>query len=382
MKVLMISKDGKILEEGSQARLRMSDYGKLAAELHIVVIARGAVKSETPKIADNIFTYPVTFSGSFDYIIRGTAAARKVASNNHFGAEDVVTCQDPFESGLVGWLAAKRFHSALQLQIHTDFLSPFFRKESWVNKIRVRLAGWLLPRADGIRVVSHRIKESLKERGYRLKAESQVIPIFTDVKKIEDTVVRVNLRSKYPQFNFIILMASRLAREKNIGMAMQAVSKVVERHPGVGLVIVGDGPEKEKLQSQIVGLKAGKNIIMENWNDDLPSYYKTADLFLLTSNYEGYGMSVVEAMAAGCPAIMTDVGLAGEVLVDGVNGRVVPVGDAARLEAAILEMVDDPYKRAAMIKRGQEAIFRLPNKESFLENYRQSWVSCGTRRAR
>ena len=62
---------------------------------------------------------------------------------------------------------------------------------------------------------------------------------------------------------------------------------------------------------------------MEPWTDDPFSYYKTADLFLLTSNYEGYGMAVVEAMAAGCPVIMTDVGLAGEVLIDKKDGLVV-----------------------------------------------------------
>ncbi|MEK7647127.1 MAG: glycosyltransferase [Patescibacteria group bacterium] len=379
MKVLMISKDSKILEEGSAVRRRMLDYGGLAEELHIVVIVRGTGKSETFKIADHIFVYSVNFEGSFNYIVRGTAVARKVVSDNHFGVADVVTCQDPFESGLVGWFAAKRFRSAFQLQIHTDFLSPFFCKESLLNKIRVRLAGWLLPRADCVRVVSRRIKESLKARDYRLKSEPQVIPIFTDVKKIEDAKVGVNLRAKYPQFNFFILMASRLAREKNIGMAIKAVSKVLEGHPSVGLVIVGDGPEKENLQSQIANLKISKNIIIENWNDDLPSYYKTADLFLLTSNYEGYGMSVVEAMAAGCPAIMTDVGLAGEILADGVNGLVVPVGDAVRLGAAILNMVEDPYKREAMVKRGREAIFRLPDKESFLESYKQSWMSCTVR---
>ncbi|MBI5046060.1 MAG: glycosyltransferase [Candidatus Niyogibacteria bacterium] len=379
MKVLMISKDGKILEEGAAVRRRILDYGKLAEELHIVVIAKNVTVSETVKIADNIFAYPVNFSGPFGYVARGAAAAWRLAAVHHLGAADLVTCQDPFESGLVGWLAAKRFHLKLQLQIHTDFLSPFFRKGSLLNKIRVRLASFLLPRADGVRVVSQRIKESLKRRGYHLRSGPRVVPIFVDVKKIEDAEARVDLRAKYPQFDFVILMASRLTREKNIGMAINVVGKIAERHPGVGLVIVGDGPEQEDLRSQILKQKIGKNIIMENWTEDLPSYYKTADLFLLTSNYEGYGMSVAEAMAAGCPVIMTDVGLAGDVLINGVNGLVVPVGEGGLLEAAILDMMEDQYKRGSFVKKERETIFRLPNKESFLENYQKSWESCVAR---
>ena len=91
-------------------------------------------------------------------------------------------------------------------------------------------------------------------------------------------------------------------------------------------------------------------------------------------------MSVVEAMAAKCPVIMTDVGLAGDILVNEVNGLVVPVGDVARLEAAILDIIENSYKREALIKKERETVFRLPNKEGFLEHYKKSWESRGVRK--
>ncbi len=134
-------------------------------------------------------------------------------------------------------------------------------------------------------------------------------------------------------------MASRLTKEKNIGMAIKAMKGVIKQYPETGLIIVGDGPEKNKLKAESRKLKA--NVVFENWTDDLASFYKTADLFLLTSNYEGYGRTVIEAMVANCPVVMTDVGIAGEIIKDGYSGLVVPVGNAKKLEEAILRMAGD-----------------------------------------
>ena len=73
-------------------------------------------------------------------------------------------------------------------------------------------------------------------------------------------------------------MASRLTKEKNIGLAVESLPNDAK----IGLVIVGDGPEKEKLKFQVSSFKLQDNIIFEPWPDDIVSYYKTTDLFLLT----------------------------------------------------------------------------------------------------
>lgn len=92
-------------------------------------------------------------------------------------------------------------------------------------------------------------------------------------------------------------------------------------------MVVGSGPEK---------LKKVKNVVLENWVDQetLFSYYKTADIFLSTSLYEGYGMSMVEARAAGCPIVATDAGIAPEIA-----ARVCPVGDAECLAVGIVDVL-------------------------------------------
>lgn len=174
-----------------------------------------------------------------------------------------------------------------------------------------------LPKADKIRVVSAKIKEYaqalLLKRG--LNTPIEVKPIAIDEGEIKNSPVVEDLHKKYKQFDLIVLMASRIEKEKNIEMAIIAWTGVVKDFPHAGLVIVGKGSELAKLKHIVVSKKLDKSVIFEDWVDKktLYSYYKTADIFLNTSFYEGYGMTLVEARAAGCPIVSTDVGVASEI---------------------------------------------------------------------
>jgi len=92
------------------------------------------------------------------------------------------------------------------------------------------------------------------------------------------------------------------------------MAEIIKQQTRAGLIVVGEGKEKDRLRQQVIKNGLRDNIIFEPWTDDLTSYYKSADLYLLTSNYEGYAMSAVEASLCGCPVVMTDVGCAGEVI--------------------------------------------------------------------
>jgi glycosyltransferase involved in cell wall biosynthesis len=186
--------------------------------------------------------------------------------------------------------------------------------------------------------------------------------------------IKIGLKQKYSQFETIILMASRFSREKNIGLAIEAMAEIVKKYPKTGLVIVGSGPEKDKLV-RLGRAKMPENFAVEPWANDLSSYYKSADIFLLTSNYEGWGMAVVEAMACACPVLMTDVGCAGELVINGQNGLVAPVGDKESLICLLEKMVSGRSLRQRLSQSGLETIKLLPNKEQYLGRYKNSWES-------
>jgi glycosyltransferase involved in cell wall biosynthesis len=134
--------------------------------------------------------------------------------------------------------------------------------------------------------------------------------------------------------------------------------------------------EKSYYELQIKGYGLKDNVIIEGWTNDLSSYYKTADMFIITSNYEGYGMTAVEAMAGGCPVIMTDVGLAGEVLIDSENGLVTPVGDKKALVEALNKLINNEDLRSKLSQNALEAVSHLQTKQQYLEAYKKDWEGC------
>lgn len=379
MKILMISTDRKVFEKDSAVRRRMVEYGGLVDELHIIVFSRRIMNHESgirnEKIADNVFVYSTDSFNRWFYVFDAIRIGKELITESYkLKAESwLITAQDPFEAGLAGWRIARASHAKLQIQIHTDFLSPYFAKESILNKIRVLIAKFILPKADCIRAVSLRISDSLTAKSYKLKASPTILPIFVDVEKIRTTPV-IDLRKKYPQFDRIILTASRLTKEKNIGLAISAMSEIIKKYPRNGLIIVGSGPEENALKLKAISHKLTANIVFEGWQNDLISYYKTADLFLNTSNYEGYGLTLTEAAISGCPTVTTDVGIASELRKNGANISTCPVGD----KDCIAEEAINRFSRPKSVNLPWNPPVSLveSNKNEYLKKHAASWQKC------
>ncbi len=372
MNVLVINLVKATFNARSTNRYRLEEYSRLVDKMFVVVWTK---EKEEPIVWQNkLFIYPTNSKFRLLYFLDSLRLAGKIRKKHGL---DLVLTQDPFETGLAGWIIAGWFRLKLLMQIHTDFLSSYFWKESLLNKFRVFLAKILVRKAHSLQVVSERIKKSLLPiTRYPLLVTT--LPIFIDIKKIQVMPIKENLHQKYPQFDFIILMASRLSKEKNIDLAIRAMAEVVKKYPKAGLVIVGTGPERENYSLLITHYSLLNNVILENAIpfEQLISYYKTADLFLLTSNYEGYGMAVTEAMAAGCPVIMTDVGLAGEILENNKEGMVVPVGNKEKLVEAISNLIENKELREQLTDNALEKVKNFPTKEEYLANYKKLLEGC------
>ena len=377
MKVLMVSTDRKIFESESSVGRRIIEYGSLADELHIVVFSKKPVGLKKQKISDNVWLYPTNSFSRWTYIFSAIKIGKKIISGDGW----LVSAQDPFETGLAGWciVRARAGRARLQLQIHTDFLSPYFSKGSVLNKIRVRIAKFLLPKADCIRVVSKRIADSIKSAGIKLKTEPQVLPIFVDVSAIRKAPVNVSLNKLRQQFDTIVLMVSRLEEEKNIPLALSVLRKVVDKHPKTGLVVIGEGSLLSKLRKRAIDLSLQNNVVFDGNNSDIFSFYKSADIFLHTSNYEGYGLVLVEAAASDCPIVTTDIGIASEYFKDAESAHICKVGDMECLSTRLIKAIENKEFRSNFALKAQNAIeerIKEKTKEEYLRRYQELWNLC------
>lgn len=369
MKALIIGSERRIFEEGSAARKRLLDYGTIADELHVIAFTKKGDTNRSQKIGGSIFLYPTKSSNRFMYVFDAFRIGRNLKTHSL----SVVSCQDPFEAGLAGFFVARALRAKLHLQIHTDFLNRYFIRKSILNWIRSLIAKMLLPRADSIRVVSERIKNSLNARHIRTKNEPVVLPVYTDVTSLLGAERSSFLSETYPQFKKFILLVGRLEPEKNVALAIEGFAEVSKRNTDTALVIVGDGGERKNLERLAKKLAVSEKVIFAGWQKNTESYYRSATLYLSTSDYEGYGMSLVEAAASGLPIVSTDVGVIGE-LVPKDLAYIAPVGNMPALAHALSEaLLDIPgaVLRAGRVRKLLET--KILGKEEYLRRYKLAW---------
>lgn len=374
MKALMFSNDPNILVDGTEAQRRMQRYALRCEELHIVVLTTALCQKRR---IGNLFCYPASSRHGLIRRLRAWLVARRLCKTASFA---LISVQAPDELGLAGYLVSRRFHVPLQLQMHTDMFSPWYRKGSALARMRYLIARFLLSRVQCLRVVSERIKRSIVEARIGSQASKiTVLPIYTEAAKFLTAEAHPETEARFRGYDLRMIAAGRFVeKEKNFLLLIEAMRELVRTHPRTLLTIVGAGPARAKYESRIADYALAHNVLLEPWRDDLPSFYKSFDLFLLSSNYEGWGRVVIEAMAAGLCVVMTDVGLAGEVVHSGVNGLVVPVGDRAALVEAIEELHDNEGKRKHLAEAGRETVERLAlrTEAEYLALYERALRTC------
>ena len=247
---------------------------------------------------------------------------------------DLVSIQDIYFLPLVIWHFQGKYKFKVEIQIHG------FEK---FNGFRKMLFKYNIQRADIIRVVSFRLKKELVDYFKITIDKIYIVPVAVDKNKFLEKNISTNLHQKYPG-KFIFLTVSRLVQVKNIALQLQAIAKLSESIKNkIILLVIGDGSDRIGLQNLVKNLQIEKQVkfLGSGHGLDLPSYYKTVDCFLLTSHSEGYGMVIAEAVLSDLPVIMTDVGVAGELVEDNVNGFVVPVNNVEILKQKMELLIQD-----------------------------------------
>lgn len=187
----------------------------------------------------------------------------------------------------------------------------------------------------------------------RLKGRGCVIynPLFTD--GLPDAYVGERAKR--------IVSAGRLMPQKNQSMLIDAFAKIHPEHPDYRLVIYGEGKLRCKLQEQIDRLGLQEKICLPGSCSDVLEQMKDAALFVLPSNFEGMPNVLIEAMALGLPCISTDCPCGGprELIRNGVDGVLVPVGNAETLACEISRVLNDPELSALLGKNATQIRERL-----------------------
>jgi len=156
-----------------------------------------------------------------------------------------------------------------------------------------------------------------------------------------------------PEKAQVIGTVARLDHIKNHKMMINALKIVHHTYPDTFLIIVGDGPERETLELLASELKLSSRVIFTGFREDTHLFYKTMDIFLLTSLSEGTAMTLLEAMATGLPCVATDVGGNPEIVMDGETGFIIPSNDEITLAEKICTLFRNEDLMKKMGKAGR-----------------------------
>jgi glycosyltransferase involved in cell wall biosynthesis len=219
-----------------------------------------------------------------------------------------------------------------------------------------RLANWLIfdKLADDVTAVCQFSARSLSDQDGFSGDRIEIIPNGIDFEKYQTGEDRAALRWRLglkPGRRYIIIVA-RFHPVKDHATLITAFAGLAASRADVDLLLVGDGPLRPDIERQISALGIVDRVHLLGIRSDVADWLRTADIFTLSSVSEAASITLLEAMASGLPAVVTNVGGNPELVRDGIDGVLVPRGDAAAFTAAFSRLLEDDVTRLEMGRSG------------------------------
>lgn len=209
------------------------------------------------------------------------------------------------------------------------------------------------------------VSENLKEETYKnfpIKKDIEVITNFVDVQRFAKKPIDAFKKVIAPNGEKILLHASNFRKVKRVDDVVKIFALVRKEIPAK-LMMVGDGPERPAAEDLARHLGIADDVRFVGKQEQMEDIMNVSDIFLLTSDYESFGLSALEAMAARSIVISTNAGGLPEINIDGVTGFMANVGDVETMSQQAIAVLKDE----AMLSKMKEQAFAQANKFS-LEN--------------
>ncbi len=156
------------------------------------------------------------------------------------------------------------------------------------------------------------------------------------------------------------LACGRFDKLKGFSRLIAMFDGLKERLPNWDLLIVGDGEDRALLEAQVIQAKLGDRVFFHGWIADIGSVFRSCDLFVFPSVSEGFALVLAEAMACGLPCVSYDCKVGpSEIIRDGVDGVLIPVGNEAAFSAAMLRLAEDETERTSLASACPSILARL-----------------------
>jgi glycosyltransferase involved in cell wall biosynthesis len=214
--------------------------------------------------------------------------------------------------------------------------------------------------SDVLVAVSPEVRDELVEHRIAPLSKFAVIRLGIPLEdRLEDPTMDLDFRRLYgiPPSAFVIGWVGRMTGVKDTGAVLEIVRATREREVDAVVCMVGDGPDRERLEQLAHDLGIARASYFVGYQSDVAGYYRLFDAFVLPSVNEGTPVSAIEALASGTPVVANRVGGVPDVVSDGVDGFLVEPGDVEGAADRLAELASDPELRTRLGESGRREMF-------------------------
>ena len=330
--------------------------------------------------SENIFYHEVSVASYplFEYLPYESALASKMVDVTINEKLDLIHVHYAIPHASAAYLAKqilkyKGIHVPVSTTLHGTDITLVGRDPSFEPVVT-----FSINESDGVTAVSERLKNDTYNE-FEILSHIEVIPNFIDLQRFQKRPHEHFKKSLCPNGEKLLMHTSNFRKVKRIQDIVKVFAIVRKKIPAK-LVFIGDGPERSGIEALCRELEVQNDVRFLGKMDGIEEALSLADLFLLTSEKESFGLAALEAMACEVPIISSNAGGIPEVNIHGVTGYVSEVGDVEDMAANAIKMLSDPIlhdkMKANALKRAQEfdIVKILPLYEKFYERITsKSW---------
>ena len=243
----------------------------------------------------------------------------------------------------------------IAVSVHSTLSVEVEKSPSWRGKIIPWFINRCYPKADAVITVSTGVADDLANVT-RLQRDSITVvynPVVTP-ELLQQSMQPIEHQWFLPCKVPVLLAVGRLSEPKDFRTLIKAFA-IIKKQRKCRLLILGEGEQRQMLEQLVKHLNLQNEVLLPGFVDNPYAYMKQADVFVLSSAWEGLVTVLIEAMACGTPVVSTDCPSgSSEILQDGKFGRLVPVGDAKALAAAVLKTLDEPLDAESLQLRAND----------------------------
>lgn len=266
-----------------------------------------------------------------------------------------------YKADIYGFLAAR------SLKLPRISTCHLWTQNTAAVRVYEFLDSLLLRKFDAVVAVSDQIAKSLYLSGIR---PSRVCVIDNGIDLMSFSEGRAtNPEPATTEPRLVVGTVGRLVPQKGLEYFLRAAREILLDFPDVTFVIIGDGPDREKLEQMARDLAIANHVVFTGLTTNMPEAYASMNVFALASIDEGMPMAILEALASKTPVVATSVGAVPRLILSGKTGFLVAPRDVQALKLAILKLLKDSDLRSQFGIAGQELVKRRHSRDIMARNY-------------